>query len=219
MLIQKTLRHLTRKAINSLAHRESPLKEIICTQLSPVITVAQLSEAIPVRERQIEISGVSLYILVMISKIPQQPKEFDFILKQCSDKQAKILKKVRHKILEFDERLREYPKTRHIRYGITRDDICSEIKFEKNWNEPRLFLKLPIPKQTLGFSERRGRMSFGIESIEYNPEIIHHQRNTNNKSVSSRRFITSPEANKTKLEMLLDMALEKWLEKNQPGNN
>jgi hypothetical protein len=176
---------------------------------------------LPVQERQIQIAGVSLYIPIMISKIPPQPKQFEFILEQCSAEQAEILKKVRTKILGVDSRLREFPETRHIRYGTT-SAICAAIKFEKKWNEPKLLLKLPIPKtRERGLSERRGMMSFGIESIELkdNPLLIYQQPHTNNKSFPFKRFIPSPEANKTKLEMLLDMALQKWLEKNPPTNS
>jgi len=174
---------------------------------------------LPVQERQIQIAGVSLYIPTMISKIPPQPKQFEFILEQCSAEQAEILKKVRSKILGFDYRLREFPETRHIRYGTT-SDICAAIKFEKKWNEPKLLLKLPIPKKK-GLSERRGMISFGIGSIELedNPSLIYQQPHTNNKSFPLRRFIASPEANRTNLEMLLDMALQNWLKKNPPTNS
>ncbi len=177
---------------------------------------------LPVQDRQFKIAGVSLYIPIMISKIPPQPKQFEFILEQCSAEQAEILKKVKTKILEFDYCLREFPETRHIRYGTKSDNICAAIKFDKKCNEQKLLLKLPIPKtRERGWSERRGMMSFGIESIELkdNPLLIYQQPHTNNKSFSFRRFIASPEANRTNLEMLLDMALQKWLEKNPPTNS
>lgn len=73
----------------------------------------------------------------------QKPKQFDFILEQCSsDQQREILLTIRAAILQ-DERVKEFADTRHIIYARIKSDPCAEIIYKQNWENPRLILRLP----------------------------------------------------------------------------
>jgi hypothetical protein len=157
------------------------------------------------------------------------PQQLEFILERCSNERETILK-IRNKILNFDERIREFSDTRIIKYGKIKSEPLAELRLLRGDSKPILILKLPIlnkmklpilnkSSQSGEDTSKMGRMRIETDNWQEVSRILYVPRNNLNKfkkvyqptdyvKVKSMSISYDDE-----LEMLVDIALEKWREK------
>ncbi|ACK70006.1 hypothetical protein PCC7424_1567 [Gloeothece citriformis PCC 7424] len=116
-------------------------------------------------------------------------EQFKFILERCSTNQQKeLLIQIKSIILQ-DSRVKEFPETRHIKYGSNQSNIFAEIIFLKKWEHPKLFLTLPRVNNQYQITKNRCRYAININPDGTIPEIIYiYQVKKIKYDNNSRRF-------------------------------
>jgi hypothetical protein len=148
-------------------------------------------------------------------------KQLEFILKICGDQKETILK-IRNRILEFDERIREFSETRIIKYGKTKSKPLAELRLPKGCYKPLLILRLPILNKKSQFGEdnpKMGRMRIETDNWQDVSQILYlpgDNLNIYKKVYQPTDYVKVKSmsiSHDDDLEMLVDIALEKWRER------
>jgi hypothetical protein len=149
------------------------------------------------------------------------PQQLEFILERCSNERETILK-IRNKILNFDERIREFSDTRIIKYGKIKSEPLAELRLPREYSKPILILKLPILNKSSQVGEdtsKMGRMRIETDNWQEVSRILYVTRNNLNRFTKVYQTTDYVKVKSTSisyeddLEMLVDIALEKWREK------
>ncbi|MEG4581005.1 endonuclease NucS [Microcoleus sp. MON1_C5] len=163
------------------------------------------------------------------ANLPEPPKALYNIMAECtSEHQGKVLK-MREQILCFHEKIQEITASGVVKYGRGQSKICAEIRHSSSSkmnlanssNDPGIYLYLPIPdKQSVSYRQPLGRMQ--VLADELQNVILAGYIPPGKRGVSSfykfqdfEKFINpATVTNKsTQLEILIDLALENWLER------
>lgn len=160
-------------------------------------------------------------VLKMLENIENTiPKQLEFILQSCGDEKDIILK-IRNRIINFDERIKEFPDTRIIKYGNRKSEPLAEIRLPKPYSKPILILQLPIlknPPYREDEPNQTRRMRIETDNWQEVSRILWVPKDNVAKYKKSYRpndyvkFKSPSIPSNNELEMLVDIALEKWLE-------
>lgn len=149
------------------------------------------------------------------------PQQLEFILERCSNERETILK-IRNKILNFDERIREFSNTRIIKQGKIKSEPLAELRLPREYSKPILILKLPILNKSSQVGEdtsKMGRMRIETDNWQEVPRILYIPGENLKRFKKAyvvpdyAKFKSKSVSYNNDLEMLVDIALEKWREK------
>lgn len=152
----------------------------------------------------------------LAENLPEPPKALQNIWSKGTDDAKKRILEIRSQILGFHERIQEITATGVVKYGRGKTKLCAEISFDKSLKRPLLYLYLPMSHMG---RPAVGRMQIWtndwntIQSINHIP--LGKQSGSSYKEDSFKQFIdvakvTNPS---NQLDVLLDIALETWLDK------
>lgn len=148
--------------------------------------------------------------------LPEPPKALQNILIKGTTESKNRLLEIRQRILGFHERIQEITTTGVIKYGRGKTKICAEIRFDSSLN--RAFLWLYLPMTHMG-RPAVGRMRIftndwnTIQYINYIP--LGKRSGSLYRFDDFKQYINQEKAanQSNQLDILLDMALETWLNK------
>jgi RecB family endonuclease NucS len=166
------------------------------------------------------------------------PKRFSDWLDGCTAAEQQGLLRIRATMLGFDQRLQEVVTTKNIQYGRGQK-VCAELRFSRKTGKPVLFLRITLP--TFGVKKKVvGRMRVWLEGddavyvghvpdglgkmktlAEWAEEGVQSHRLSSSWSSKSSQPIeveaylhrVEQPAGTNALDTLVNLALQKWLEK------
>jgi RecB family endonuclease NucS len=96
--------------------------------------------------------------------LPEVPEQLLKWLGACSAADQQAILKARQQIISFHPRMQEMISKTSIQYGTGKTKLCVEIRFQKNQQQPILFLWLPLPNcwNRPNRPERIGRLRLWI---------------------------------------------------------
>ncbi len=148
--------------------------------------------------------------------IPAPPRALLNLLSKGDGDAREVLLQIRDKILRFDKRMKEISASGVISYGRGKSKPCAEIRILSYSKKPGLILWLPNPKLIFNV-KRMGRMSIrtdwkNVLEIYYMPKGARFVKYDGIWTFEQYiRLIDEKKSNS--LESLVDIALEKWIEK------
>jgi RecB family endonuclease NucS len=92
---------------------------------------------------QLEITYQEQYSNETLSEPPRLLRNF---ISKCNETQREGVLKVRRQILGFDRRVKEITESSSIKYGIGKNKLVAEFRFDSRRNCPAIFLWLPLPR-------------------------------------------------------------------------
>ncbi len=170
--------------------------------------------------------------------IPEPPQKLLDWLGSCSGDEQIAIIKMREKILSFDKRIKETVEGRNIiRYGKGKTRSIAELCYHKTTNQLSIFLWLPLPSNWN--SERMGRVRLWLEGNivsfaghvsqgfgkmklesewkampkEKRPGNYYHNKYSPIHAGVYNKIMQQNFQNAVALESLVDLALNKWLNK------
>lgn len=146
--------------------------------------------------------------------IPAPPRALLNLLSKGDSDAHEVLLQLREKMLRFDKRMKELSASGVISYGRGKSKPCAEIRIMSYSKKPGLFLWLPNPKLIFNI-KRMGRMGIRTDwkrvlNIYYMPNGTTFTRET---WVFEEYMRLIGGKNSNSLESLVDIALEKWMER------
>lgn len=148
--------------------------------------------------------------------IPKPPRALQTILSTATSDAKDRLLEVRERILGFHGRVHEISASGVIKYGRRINKLCAEIRLDSSLNRPFLWLYLPI---TYAGRPAVGRMKIWTtdwNNIQFLNHIPPNKRNGLRYKIDYfKKYIELAKATNesNQLDILLDIALETWLER------
>ncbi|MEH2293013.1 hypothetical protein [Nostoc sp.] len=186
--------------------------------------------SIPISYQELEISKSS--------DIPAPPQILLDWLGNCTGEEQQAILKLREKVLDFDERIKEEIEGKNvIMYGRSKTKPVAEIYYQRSKSKPIIFLWLPTPtswrKEVIGrirlwldgsvvthvghVPEGFGKMKLQSEwdamPREKRPGNYYHNKYLAFQSGIYNKFLQQDFQSTVFLESLVDLALSKWLTK------
>jgi RecB family endonuclease NucS len=163
----------------------------------------------------------------LTDNLPPPPVALNNIIKQCPIGRQEQILKIRERILCFHERIQEITATGVIKYGRGKTKICAELRLHKSDHLPTWYLYLPIPdrvKSRINQKQPLGRMGIYQDTSNNNLDLIGSigyippgKRGASKlyKFSSYEKFmnLTDTTSKSSSIDMLVDIALENWLER------
>ncbi|MEH2376191.1 endonuclease NucS domain-containing protein [Nostoc sp.] len=184
--------------------------------------------SIPISYQELEISKSS--------DIPAPPQILLDWLGNCTGEEQQAILKLREKVLDFDERIKEEMEGKNvIMYGRSKTKPVAEIYYQRSKSKPIIFLWLPTPtswrKEVIGrirlwldgsvvthvghVPEGFGKMKLQSEwdamPREKRPGNYYHNKYLAFQSGIYNKFLQQDFQSTVFLESLVDLALSKWL--------
>lgn len=170
------------------------------------------------------------------SNIPAPPQILLDWLGNCTGEEQQAILKLREKVLDFDERIKEEIEGKNaIRYGRGKTKPLVEIYYQKSKSKPIIFLWLPTPtswrKEVIGrirlwldgsvvthvghVPEGMGKMKLESEwkamPQDKRPGNYYHNKYSAIHAGIYNKFLQQEFQSAVFLESLVDLALSKWL--------
>jgi RecB family endonuclease NucS len=103
----------------------------------------QLKDADAEHIAQVEITYREQYSNETLSEPPRLLLKF---IKQCNETEREGVLSVRRQILGCDRRVKELTDSSSIKYGLGKNKLIAEFRFDPRRNSPAMFLWLPLPR-------------------------------------------------------------------------